>query len=194
MGPAELMNNLLLNSNSDSTTLSVPNLCDDGSNWSDYQPRIERAMESKGLWRHVLGTAIAPNPYMLLNRVPVLSYGKTGATEEQIETQEIRIMDFDKKEYLAQHIILSTTSTCLGSKIKELKTAKEMWSIVVADVTMKSTLFLLDAEEQLMSMKLSHNEDSKTHLAEIKQHFQLMLQHQENLIKMGSTISDTWSK
>jgi len=191
MGPAELMNNLSLNSNSDSTMLSVLKLRDDGSNWSDYQPRIERAMGSKGLWRHVLGTATAPNPYMLLNGFPVLLDGKTGATEEQIETREIRITDFDKKEYLAQHIILSTTLTRLGSKIKELKTAKEMWEIVVADVTMKSTLFLLDAKEQLMSMKLSDNDDSKAHLAKIKQHFQLMLQRQENLIKMGSTLSDT---
>ena len=61
-------------------------------------------------------------------------------------------MDFEKKEYLTQHIILSTTSTHLGSKIKELKTAKEMWKVVVADVTTKSTLFLLDVEEQLTSM------------------------------------------
>jgi len=191
MGPAELMNNLSSNSNSDSTTLSVPKLHDDGSNWSDYQPRIKRAMGSKGLWRHVLGTAIAPNLYMLLNGVPVLSDGKMGATEEQIETREIRITDFDKKEYLAQHIILSTTSTRLGSKIKELKTAKEMWELVVADVTTKSTLFLLDAEEQLMSMKLSDNNDLKAHLVKIKQHFQVMLQRHENLIKMGSTLSDT---
>ena len=100
-------------------------------------------------------------------------------------------MDFEKKEYLTQHIILSTTSTCLGSKIKELKTAKEMWKVVVADVMTKSTLFLLDAEEQLTSMKLSDNQDSKTHLAELKQHFQLMLQHRDNLLKMGSTLSDT---
>jgi len=100
-------------------------------------------------------------------------------------------MDFDKKEYLAQHIILSTTSTHLGSKIEELKTTKEMWELVVADVTMKSTLFLLDAKEQLMSMKLSDNDDSKAHLVEIKQHFQVMLQCHKNLIKMGSTLSDT---
>ena len=72
-------------------------------------------------------------------------------------------MDFEKKEYLTQHIILSMTLTHLGSKIKELKTVKEMWKVMVADVTMKSTLFLLDAEEQLMSMKLSNNQDSKTH-------------------------------
>ena len=77
------------------------------------------------------------------------------------------------------------TSTHLRRKIKE------MWQVVVEDVTMKSTLFLLDAEEQLMSMKLVDNQDPKTHIAELKQHFQLMLQCWDNLIKMGSTLSDT---
>ena len=97
-------------------------------------------------------------------------------------------MDFEKKEDLTQHIILSMTLTHLRSKIKELKTAKEMWKVVVADVTMKSMLFLLDTEEKLMSMKLSDNQDSKT---ELKQHFQLRLQCQDNLLKMGSMLSDT---
>ena len=40
-------------------------------------------------------------------------------------------------------------------------------------------------------MKLLDNEDAKTHLAELNQHFQLMLQHCDNLVQMGSTISDT---
>jgi hypothetical protein len=117
---------LSMGSSSDSTNLSVPKLRDDGSNWSDYQPRIERALGSKGLWRHVVGTAIAPKTYALVAGVPVTADGKTPATEEQIESKEIKIEDFDKKEYLAQHVILSTTSTRLGNKIKGLKTAKEM--------------------------------------------------------------------
>ena len=50
---------------------------------------------------------------------------------------------------------------------------------------------MLDAEDQLMSMKLLDNEDSKTHLSsELKSHFQTMLQRWDNLIQMGSTISD----
>ena len=49
---------------------------------------------------------------------------------------------------------------------------------------------MLDAEDQLMSMKLLDNEDSKTHLSELKSHFQTMLQRRDNLIQMGSTISD----
>jgi hypothetical protein len=192
MGPGDQMTtSLSLPSTSDSTALSVPKLRDDGSNWSDYQPRIERALGSKGLWRHVLGTAIAPKPYALLAGELVLADGKTPATEDQIESKEVKIADFDKKEYLAQHVILSTTSTRLGVKIKGLKSAKEMWDVVISDATSKSTLFILDAEDQLSSMKLADNEEPKTHLSELKQHFQLMLERQENLLKMGSEISDT---
>lgn len=53
---------------------------------------------------------------------------------------------------------------------------KEMWDAVKVDATTKSTLDLLDAEDQLVSRKLSDNDDPKTHLAELKQHFQLILQ------------------
>jgi len=192
MGPEDIkMSSLSINSNSDSANLAVPKLRDDGSNWSDYEPRIHKAMGSKGLWRHVEGTAIAPRPYMLLNVIPVLSDGKTKATDEQVETKETQIMEFEKREYLAQHIILSTTSTCLGSKIKDMKSVKDMWEVVKADATTKSTLYLLDAEDQLSSMKLMENDDPKTHLTELKQHFQLMVQCHDNLLKMGSSLSDS---
>ena len=100
-------------------------------------------------------------------------------------------MEFEKREYLAQHIILSTTSTRLGAKIKDMTSAEDMWKTVKEDATKKSTLYLLDAEEQLQSMKLNDNEDTKTHLTELKQHFQTMIQCHDNLTKMGSTMSDT---
>ena len=50
--------------------------------------------------------------------------------------------------------------------------AEEMWKKVKSNMTTKSTLFMLDAEDQLTSMKLLDNEDSKTHLSELKFHFQ----------------------
>jgi hypothetical protein len=148
-------------------------------------------MGSKGLWRHVEGNAVVPKPYAVVNGVPVISDGKTPATEEQIEAREMRIVDFEKREYLAQHVILSTTSIRLGAKIKDLKTAKEMWDIVKSDATTKSTLYLLDAEDELASMKLADNEDPKTHLSELKEHFQLMIQRRNTLVEMGSVLSDS---
>ena len=147
-------------------------------------------MGLKGLWRHVEGTAIAPQPYTLVAGVPVLLDSKTPATEDQIEAKETKIMDYDKCEYLAQHIILSTTSTCLSANIKNLKLTHEMWDAVKVDTTTKSMLYLLDAEDQLASMKLADNNNPKSHFAEVEQHFQLMTEHHDNLIMVGSTISD----
>ena len=59
------------------------------------------------------------------------------------------------------------------------------------DATTKSTLFLIDAEDELASMKCQEATDAKTHLAELTAHFNLMVQRKENLIEMGSSISDT---
>ena len=83
-------------------------------------------MGLKGLWRHIEGIAVMPKLYAIVDGVPVLSDGKTPTTEEQIEAHEMQIIDFDKRKYLTQHVILSTTSIHLGMKIKYLKTAKEM--------------------------------------------------------------------
>ena len=93
MGPAE---NLTLGSNSDSTSLSVPKLRDDGSNWADYEPRVERALGVKGLWRHVVGTAIVPKPYAVVAGVPVLADGITQASNDQVESKESKIVDYNK--------------------------------------------------------------------------------------------------
>ena len=82
MDPAD---NLTLGSNSDSTSLSVQKLCDDGSNWADYEPRVERVLGMKGLWRHVVGTAIAPKPYAVVAGVLVLADGTTQASNDQVE-------------------------------------------------------------------------------------------------------------
>src|SRR5271155_2806132 len=113
MGPETTMNPQNISSSSDSTMLAVPKLCDDGCNWSDYYPRIQNAMGAKGLWRHVLGTATAPVPYVVSQGKPMLSDGKTLATEDQIDAKESKIIEFEKREYLSRHIVLSTTSTRL---------------------------------------------------------------------------------
>ena len=160
--------------NSDTMTLVVLKLCDDRSNWDDYKPHIQRALGSKGLWRHVEGTAIVPKLYALVARVPILMDGTMQAMEDQIEARETKIIDYDKCEYLAQHVILFTTSTHLGNKIKNPKTSHDMWDAVKEDAMTKSTLFLLDVEDQLASMKLAENDDPKVHIMEVKQHFQLM--------------------
>ena len=183
------MSNLSVSSTSDLAFLSVPKLRDNSSNWSDYKPRIQHALGTKGLWMHVQGKTVMPNPYQIINGAAVLPDGKMKATDEQIEAKEMHIMEYEKCEYLAQHVILSTTSPRIGSIIKNLKTAKEMWGKVKGDATTKSTLFLIDAEDQLATMQVSNSDNPHTHSTKLKQHFKLMTKQHDNLISMGSSIS-----
>jgi hypothetical protein len=185
------MSNITLTSNSKLQNLTVPKLCDDRSNWADYEPQVTITIQVKGIWKHVQGTAYEFKLYAVVNNIHVLSDGRTQATEEQIMECEEKIDEYECKENTVQHVILSTMSICLGVKIKNLKSAKELWEKVKKDATIKSTLFLIDAEDELASMKCQEVTNAKTHLAEITAHFNLMIQHKENLIKMGLSISDT---
>ena len=99
-----------LTPNNNSTSLAVPKLHDDRSNWVDYEPRMQKEMGSRGLWRHIKGVAVAPKPYVVADGIPILADGKTAATEEQLEAKEAKMIEYKKREYLAQHIILSTMS------------------------------------------------------------------------------------
>ena len=148
-------------------------------------------MGAKGLWIHVEGKATPPKLYQLVNNVPTLSDGKTKATEEQIETRETQIIDYEKHKCLAQHVILSTTSTWIEAVIKNLNTAHEMWEKVKTEATTKSTLYLIDAEDQLANMWVGDSDNPRTHFTELKQHFELMTKHHDNLIQMRSSISPT---
>ena len=88
MGPK--ISNLPLSSSSESSTLLIPKLRDNGTNWLDYKLQIERAMGAKGLWQHVLGTAIVPKPFKAINKVLVLADRKMEASKEQIESKEAK--------------------------------------------------------------------------------------------------------
>src|ERR1700683_841748 len=98
-------------------------------------------MGVKGLMKHAEGCARQPAPLIFLNDVPMSRDDPTKpATEEQLESAEKKIDDYEWNEARAKHIILSTTSPCLSSKIKNLTTAKAMWDAVLVDISNKSTL------------------------------------------------------
>ena len=178
------MSTLSINSTSDSMTYAIPKHHNDRSNWSNYELHIQRVMGSKGLWRHVEGTAISLIPYALVTRVPV-------QWTEQHQHQKIKLRLGRQKS--------KTIITCkthhpdydLDSSWFQDQKLADCRDAVKVDATTKNMLFLLDAKDQYVSMKLSNNKDPKAHLTKIKQHFLLMAQHHDNLIKMELTIFDS---
>ena len=189
MSPRATMSSLTMSA-SNSDTLNAPKLCDDGSKWADYHARVKVAMDVKGLWKHVEGKATPLKLYTEVNGVSILADGKTKATEEQVKDWECRIDNFARAMSMVKHIILSMTSAQIGMKIKSLTMVKEMWDKVKKDATSKSTLYLMDAERQLEGMRLAESSDLKSHLAELKSHFQLMMSRYKKLMEMGSSSSE----
>jgi hypothetical protein len=59
--------------------------------------------------------------------------------------------DYEQKEFLAQHLILSSTPLCLSQKILGLTSAKDMWEAVKLDATTKSSLQQVDILNHLQS-------------------------------------------
>lgn len=124
---------------------TIPKLHDDRSNWTDYKPRVKNALGAKGLWKHAEGHAQQPVPLTEVDGVLIRrSSTSTPATDDETESTEKKVDDYEKNKAYTKHIILSSTSPCLSSKIKNELTTGKMWSAVVTDVKNKSTLQQLD--------------------------------------------------
>jgi hypothetical protein len=180
MGPAGSNDTSLPGSNS---TISIPTLTDNGSNWIDYKTKALIAMGSWGLMGHVEGRAQKPKQYAMVDDQAVLADGKTAVTEDQVESREKRIDDFETKEYLARHIIINSVSLRLAQNISKLTSAKAMWDAIVKDSAGKMLLYQVDARRRLQEMKCSEGEDIKTHLTE-------MNRLRQELAGMGSAVND----
>jgi len=169
--------------NPTSQTLSIPKLADDGSNWVDYEIKARTAMGSKGLSRHLAGTVIKPKPFEIDNGVIMFEKNKP-ATDEQIDAKEKRLDEYEQKEYLARHIILTTVSPRLVASIKSKDTAAEMWNAVKANATAATELHQIDTLQRLQQKKCGETDDMKAHLEEL-------IELRDKLIGMGATIQDS---
>jgi hypothetical protein len=178
MGPAVAFD---MSSNTSGNSFSVPRLRDDGSNWVDYESKARTALGSKGLIRHIEGSAIKPVPLAIETGVPVSKPG-VPATESEIEARERKIDEYDQREYMAQHVIQSTVSPRLAALIRS-KSAFVMWTTIKADATDKSDMYKVEARRKLQEMHCSEGSDVRAHLNS-------MTRARDELAAMGVPLED----
>src|ERR1700722_10054036 len=141
-----------LHINTTSQLLSIPKLRDDGSNWADYEPKTRTAMGSRGLLRHVDGTAIAPVPYAIIAGKHMLNTVDE-ASDDQVEAKEKKLDEYEQKLHLARHILQNSVSPRLYSLIKNMPSPKDMWDAIKRDATSKSQLQIVDTRRKLLDLK-----------------------------------------
>lgn len=114
------------------TTLTIPKLADDGSNWVEFESKARNAMGSKGLIRYIDGTMIEPKTHRIVAGVSVMSMVTTPAvpatpatatapaiaavpavvsdtpvSEAEVEARVVVVDAFWVKEYSARHLQIS---------------------------------------------------------------------------------------
>ena len=111
------------------------------------------------------------------------------ATEEEIETAESKMDTYEQNEALCKHILMSSISPHLCSKIQSLETPNEMWVQICSNVKTKSTLQKMDVKCLFESMKLTENLDATAHVTEMEAHFCLMQERVDELATIGDPVN-----
>jgi hypothetical protein len=107
-----------MNNQSTRNVISVPKLRDNGSNWVNYESKVQSALGAKGIIRHVDGMAIKSLPYVKDDDDQYIVSPEVLATEEQIEAREKCIDKYIQHEHTAQHILLMGVSLRIASVIQ----------------------------------------------------------------------------
>jgi hypothetical protein len=131
---------------------------------------------------HIDGTARKPTPYLSINGV-IMRDKDNIATDDEIDAKERKFEEYEQKEYMAQHVILSTISLRLSSTVKSKSNAKEMWDAVKLDATSKSKMHQVDTRRRLQQIQCDEDGDVRTHLIE-------MVKLRDELTAMGCSIDE----
>ena len=108
---------------SDPLPTSIPHLETNSSNWAIYSMRFQEAMEANQRWGHFDGTASHPAPADAAKPTP--DEVKAGAA-------------WDQDENIARYLLSQRLPDSTAVQLKSLTTAKEHWTKVKSEFSVKS--------------------------------------------------------
>ncbi|PBK59629.1 hypothetical protein ARMSODRAFT_899028 [Armillaria solidipes] len=172
-----------MNTTSTVKLLNLPWLKDDGSNWILYKERIPNAATSKGLKRHLTGTAKKPAK-LTENNGDYYKPGELTPLSDDELKKHLKLQDeYDQKEALMREIFYETVSNSTFMQIKNQPSAAHVWGALVAIFETKGDLVQQDLISQLQNARCPEDSDIRAHLAN-------MQRMGEELARMGTVITD----
>ncbi|KAJ7077652.1 hypothetical protein B0H15DRAFT_781096, partial [Mycena belliarum] len=163
---------------------TLPVLKDDSSNWIHYSERIITHAKSKGLGRHLAGTA--RKPAELTQRVTgewFIAGTNTPLDDEKLEKHEEKQDEYETKESKLRDIIYQTISTTRFAQVKNESTASKVWDKLVQLNENQGDMVQMNILTRLQQMRCDDEGDLQKHLME-------MSELKDMLIKGGNPLSD----
>lgn len=163
--------------------VNLPKLQEDGSNWVTYKARVMNNLTSRGLLRHVEGTA--QKPVQLTEKAG--EYFKPGSTtaltDKELEKHDDSVDLYGQKQALVRDIVYETISKSTFLEVKDEPTAAKMWKKLVAMHENKGTMIYTDTLAKLSSMRYVDGKSMRAHISSMKE-------LKERLAEMGMPIND----
>ncbi|KAJ6484150.1 hypothetical protein C8R45DRAFT_830171, partial [Mycena sanguinolenta] len=112
---------------------TLPILQDGASNWTHYSEIISTHVKSKGLHRHLAGTARKPADLVqdVLGDWFIDGGNGNPLNDDELEAHEKKQDDYETKESKLRDIIYQTVSPTRFSQIKDMSTAHRVWEKLV---------------------------------------------------------------
>ncbi|KAF4614684.1 hypothetical protein D9613_002816 [Agrocybe pediades] len=179
MGPGDQS----MSSQSNIKVSTLPKLQEDGSNWVTFKERVLNNLTSKGLMRHVRGTAKCPEIPFVKNGEYFISSKNEPLTDAQLEAQEVLVDAYDQKQAQVRETIYEITPKSVFLEVKDELTAAEVWNKLVSIHESKGTMIYTDTLAKLASMRYVDGKSMRAHISSMKE-------LKERLDEMGNLIGD----
>ena len=180
MGPADISDMSLTSNNQ---TLSLPKLKGDSSNWATYSERILNYLTSKGLRRHIQGTARKPEPLVERNGAFYKSGSLAPLTDDELEKYEETVDSYDQSQAAVREVIYRTIDKTTFLQVKNEVDAASMWRKVASIHADKGSLYEANLLTQLQNIRYVEKESMREHIAK-------MTELRERLAEMNAPISE----
>ena len=181
MGPADIPDMSSMSSTNQS--LAVPKLESDGSNWSTYSEQVMNYLTSKGLKRHVMGTARKPVQLVKRN----CRYYKPDMTiplkNDELDTHEREEGEYKQKQASIREVIYRTIDKSTFIQVKNETDAAAVWKKIVSIHANKGSMFETNLLTQLQNSRYVEGDSMREHLAK-------MVEIKERLTEMDYKLTD----
>ena len=138
----------------DTLPSSIPKLEASGLNWAIFSLRFQDAIEAKGYWGHFDGTETRP----------ATATAGTSPTDEELAA----IAQWDKDERSAKSLLTQKIPDSAVMRIRNKKTVKERWDVIVAEYTEKGAFAQMDLRTRFLESKCPDKGNVRQFLDELR--------------------------
>ena len=172
----------------DEDTLKVPKLATNGSNWITYKDRLRWALAARGTLKHIEpdGVVAKTETASKADTAP-LTETSAATVKPGDTTRSTKSVDPEKwelEESQVKQCIAATVSDSIFNRIKNGKTAQDVWNSLTKIYSVRSCMVAVDLRTKMSETRCGEKDDMRTH-------FDTMADMYENLASMGTTITDT---